>query len=88
MCIRDSDSGDEVLVEIEIINEIVVDEIERECDERLGWQRANFPCCLSGVKTPQVVYEDRVSSRGCVGDAVSPSSPLIFCGKPGKARKC
>ena len=83
-----NDSGDEVLVERESSNEIVVDEIERECEERLGWQRANFPCCLNGVKTPLVVYEDRVSSRSCVVDTVSTNGPLIFCGKPGKARRC
>ena len=33
-------------------------------------------------------YEDRVSSRGYVEDEVSSSSPLIFCGVPGKARRC
>ena len=86
--ILNNDTVDEVLMEVEISDEIVVDEIERECDERLGWQRAYFPYCLSGVKTPQVVYEDRDSSRGYVGDEVSPSGPLIFCGKPGKARMC
>ena len=41
-------------------------------------QRANFPCVVSGVRTPHVVYEDKGSSRGYVGDMVSPNGPLIF----------
>ena len=61
-----------VLVEVEFNNEVLasVDEIERECEERLGWQRANFPRGLSGVRAPHVVFEDKGSSRGCVGDMV------------------
>ena len=51
-------------------------------------QRANFPCGISGVRTPHVVFEDKGSSRGYVGDTVSPSDPLIICGVPGKARRC
>ena len=39
-----NNSGDEVLVVTESSD-------ERECDERLGLRRANFPSCLRGVKT-------------------------------------
>ena len=67
------------------------DRIEREREERLGeygGQRANFPCGISGVKTPHVFYEDEGSSSGYVGDMVSPKGPLSFCGDvSGKARK-
>ena len=74
-------------MEVESNDEIVVDEIERVCDERVGWQRANLPCCSNGAETPPVIYEDRVYSRGGVIDTVSTNSPVIFCGKPGRARK-
>ena len=56
--VLNNDSDDEVLMGVQISYEVVVvDEIGRECDERLGeyvGQRANFPCGISGVKTPHV----------------------------------
>ena len=87
-----NDSGDESLVGVEISDEVVVvNESEREREERLGeygGQRANFPCSISGVKTPHVFYEDKGSSRGYVGDMVSPKGPLSCCSDvSGKARK-
>ena len=56
-----------------------VDEIDRGCEERLGWQRANFPRVYCETEFSQMFYEDSVSSRGYVEDEVSSSSPLIFC---------
>ena len=78
---------------VEVSDEvIVVDEIERVCKESLseyGGQRANFPCGVSGVKTQQVLLEDKGSSRVYVRDMWSPNGPLVFCvNEPGKARKC
>ena len=55
-----------------------VNENERECDERLGGQRADFPQVYGETEFSQVLYEDRVSSRSCVEDEVSSNSPLIF----------
>ena len=59
------------------------DEIVRECEERLGEQRANFPRVYCETEFSQMFYEDRVSSRGYVEDEVSSSSPLILCSVPG-----
>ena len=65
--ILNNGSDDEIVVGVEVSGEVAVDDIERECEVRLGeheWQRANFPCGLSGVRTPHVVFEDKGSSRG------------------------
>ena len=62
------------------------DSSERECEERLGGQRADFPQVVGETEFSQAVYEDRVSSRSYAEDKVSSSTPLNFC-KPGKARK-
>ena len=89
----DIGSDNEILMRVEVNGEeIVVDEIERGCKESLseyGGQRANFPSGISGVKTPQMVFEDEGSSRIYVGDMWSPNDPLVFCvDVPGKARGC
>ena len=76
-----NNSADEVLVEIESSNKIVD-------DGRLGWQRANFPHDLSGVKTPIVFYEDKVSSSSYVRDEVSLSRSPVYHKFPGRARMC
>ena len=86
-------SVDESLIRVEVSGEVlVVDEIERVCEESLNenvGQRANFPYGVSGVKNPQVFFEDESSFRGYVGDTVSPNGPLsCCCNLPGKASMC
>ena len=52
--ILNNGSDGEILVGVDVSEEDVVNEFERECEVRLGeWkgQRANFPHGLSGVKT-------------------------------------
>ena len=56
----------------------MVDESERECDERLGWQRANFPRGLSGVRAPPVSYT-HLDVYKRQGDMVSQNGPLSCC---------
>ena len=74
------ESDNEDSVEVGFSNGLLasINEIERECDERLGGQRADFPQVYSEMEFSQVLYEDRVSSRGCVGDMVSQNGPLVF----------
>ena len=81
-----TNSDDEVRGEVELLAS--ADEVVRECEERLGGQRANFPRVYGETEVSQVFYENRVSSRGCVGDMVSQNGPLVFCGLPDKARRC
>ena len=72
-CILNNGSDDEILLGVEVSEEEVVNEFERVCEVRLGeqeGQRANFPCGISGVRTPHVVNEDKGSSRCYMGDMV------------------
>ena len=75
------ESDDEDFVEVEFNNEVVasVDEMGRVCEERLGGQRADFPKVYCEMEGSHVFYEDEGSSRGYVGDMVSPKSPLSCC---------
>ena len=64
--VMNNGSYEESLMGVEVNDEVtVVNEIERVCEESLDeyvGERANFPCGVSGVKTPQLFYED----KGCL----------------------
>ena len=77
-----SDSSDvikNVVLEsgVEFNNKVLVsvDEVVRECEERLGGQRADFSQIYSETRFSPWCYEDRVSSGSCVEDKVSSNSP-------------
>ena len=76
--VNNNNSGDKVLVEIESSNKIVV-------DERLGWQRVNFPRVYCEPRGLQMFLKGK--SLLAENDVFS-SCSLSFCGVPGRARKC